>query len=108
VKSFDAATSAGTLRLDAEGVSTIHCPPAPFTKVAGERTINFDLQSCGKIHRAIASAEYCSDQDTVRVHVKVPDTAAPGASNLPLIPVTMKPTQCKEAHNDLKAAKATA
>lgn len=105
VKSFDPATGEGTMRLDAEGVATVHCPPATFKTQAGSRDLIVDLTACGKIKRALATAEYCSDQDTIRVHVKVPDTAAPGASNLPLIPVTLKPTVCKDAHADLKSTK---
>ena len=105
IQSFDAATGVGTLNLDAEGITTVHCPPASFTKVAGERNINVDLAACGKIHKTLASAEYCSDQNTIRIHVKVPDSAAPGASNLPLVPVTLKPTACKGAHAELKMSK---
>jgi len=107
IKSYDPVSGKGTLRVDAEGFQTVHCPPATFTKLSNEREIKVDLTACGKIHKAVASAEYCSDQDTVRIHVKVPDSTAPGASNLPLIPVTLKPMTCKEAHNDLKASKST-
>ena len=83
----------------------MHCPPTKFTKQKGSRDISLDLNACGHIKKAVATAEYCSDQDTIRIHVKVPDAAAPGASNLPLIPVTLKPTKCKEAHADLKSTK---
>ena len=81
----------------------MHCPPATFNKQKGTRDINVDLNACGHIKKALATAEYCSDQDTIRIHVKVPDTAAPGASNLPLIPVTLKPAKCKDAHAELKS-----
>lgn len=107
IKSYDTATGEGTMRLDTEGVSTIHCPPANFKKV--DKAITVDLSACGKIHKALASAEYCSDQDTVRIHVKVPESPlTPGAGALPLVPVTLKPTKCKEAHQELKDKKASA
>ena len=104
IKSYDATTGVGTMRLDTEGVSTIHCPPASFKKV--DKVITVDLSVCGKIHKALASAEYCSDQDTVRIHIKVPETQmTPGAGALPLVPVTLKPTACKEAHQEMKDKK---
>ena len=55
IKSYDTATGEGTMRLDTEGVSTIHCPPANFKKV--DKAITVDLSACGKIHKALASAE---------------------------------------------------
>ena len=106
VKSYDTTTGEGTIRVDAEGMQTIHCPPATFKKLNNEAPITVDLSACGKIHKAIADVKYCSDQHTLLVHVKVPDTAAPGASSLPHVPVTLKPTTCKAAKTDLKAAKA--
>jgi len=107
IKSYDPATGSGSLRLDAEGMATVHCPPATFKKVSGSRDIEVSgLEACGKLKKAVAAVEYCSDQDTIRVHVKVPDDAAPGASSLPMVPITLKPTECKLAHTDLRASKA--
>jgi len=105
IKAFDTSTGEGSLKIDAVGVDNVHCPPTKFTKQTGSRDITLDLNACGHIKKTVATAEYCSDQDTIRIHVKVPDSAAAGASNLPLIPVTLKPVTCKEAHAELKSAK---
>ena len=108
IKSYDPQTGEGMMRLDAEGLQAVHCPPVKFKKANNEAAISVDLSACGKIHRAVADAKYCSDQHTILVHVKVPDTAAPGASELPHVPVTLKPTGCKDAHSDLKSSKGSA
>ena len=53
VKSYDTTTGEGTIRVDAEGMQTIHCPPATFKKLNNEAPITVDLSACGKIHKAI-------------------------------------------------------
>ena len=106
IKSFDAATGEGTMKLDTSGMAKISCPPAQFKKRA--QAINVDLSACGPIHKALASAQYCSDQNTVQIHVKVPEAAAPGAAALPHIPVTLKPTACGDAKANMQELKAAA
>jgi len=107
VLSYDDSTHSGSMRVDLEGASVVHCGPATFKKSALDGQINSDLSSCGKLHKALASAQYCTDQDTIRLHAKIPDHPnLPGADMMPLLPVTLKPTPCKEAHESMKASKA--
>lgn len=66
------------------------------------QAINVDLSGCNnKLQKALASTQYCSDQNSILLHVKVPDDAAPGAKELPHVPVTLKPSACSDAKADM-------
>jgi len=108
VKSYDSATGEGTIKLDFSGMATLHCPPITFKKKA--QAINVDAAACFKhnLAAALASVQYCSDQNSVLVHIKVPEEAAPGAKELPHIPVTLKAASCSDAKADMQAAVAKA
>ena len=86
--------------------STAAAAAAPRLRVAllqVERNANADDASA-----ALASVQYCSDQNSVLVHIKVPEEAAPGAKELPHIPVTLKAASCSDAKADMQAAVAKA
>ena len=65
VISYDDATKEGSIRVDTEGASVMHCGPAAFKKSSLDGQINADLAGCGKLQKALASTQYCSDQDTM-------------------------------------------
>ena len=87
VKEFDPATGKGFLKLDAEGASPQHCEKKPFTKPPS--TSDVELASLGDcLSGATVTAKYCSDQDTMLIHVSVPN------KHVPMVPVTLKKTEC--------------
>lgn len=86
IKSFDAGSGKGLLRLDAEGASPQHCGNTPFTKSPGAADIGVSFDAC--LSGASATAKYCSDQDSILIHVSVPN------KHVPTVPVTLKAAAC--------------
>jgi hypothetical protein len=84
--------------------------PLPSVSLDDAQAINVDAAACFKhnLAAALASVQYCSDQNSVLVHIKVPEEAAPGAKELPHIPVTLKAASCSDAKADMQAAVAKA
>lgn len=107
VVSYDDSTHTGTMRVDLEGAQTAHCGPATFKKSALDGQINSDLSSCGKLHKALASAQYCTDQDTMcaaerdarpTVHLALPARNTPCRVMLiGFIPLAPQPSSCEDS-----------
>merc|ERR1719482_1761264 len=93
IKEFDAASGKGFLVLDAEGASPQHCPKTPFALKSGVQDIDVTFDKC--LSGASATAKYCSDQDSILIHVSVPN------KHVPTVPVTLKKVVCP-AHGQSK------
>ena len=86
IKEFDTASGKGFLKLDAEGASPQHCEKKPFTKPPSSSDIELNFGGC--LSGATVTAKYCSDQDTLLIHVSVPN------KHVPTVPVTLRKTEC--------------
>ena len=85
IRDYDFNRHNGTLDIDATGVSPESCSRLPFTKTG--KDINMPgSEKC--LSGTKVTAEYCSDQDAVQLHVSIPHF--PVAT----IPVTLSPLAC--------------
>jgi len=81
---------AGTINIDADGISPEHCKALNYTKVSGtDQAISFDKPNPRCLGGASFKAAYCSDQDAVQLHVVIAHLPVPS------VPVTLHPTKCQ-------------
>ena len=84
IKEYDWDKNTGTMDIHATGVSPEDCKNLPFSKEGQD--IKFNPQCLGS--NAKVTAMYCSDQDSILLHVTV--------AHLPIValPVTLTPIKC--------------